>query len=79
LVNGGIVGGLDADEQRLGNERRVEIAQDALQDAGRDLAASAPAMREPGEANRRAFGGVHAQRSTAATGAMRNGRRLGAF
>src|SRR5579864_335310 len=66
LVDRGIVGSLDAYEQRFRDKGPVEVAENALQHARRDLAAAAPAVRELGEANRRAFGGVHARRVAAA-------------
>ena len=44
----------------FGIERRIGVAEDLLQHAGRDLAAAAAAVRVLREAQRRAFGSVHA-------------------
>ncbi len=53
LVDGGVVGGLDADHQLRRHQAAGARAKDFGKDTGRDLAAAAAAVREAGEAQAR--------------------------
>ena len=58
-IDGGVVGGLDADQQRRREHGRAGLAQDLLQQRGRDLATAAAAVAELREAERRGVGSAH--------------------